>query len=767
MKYILKTIVVCFITISFCQAQTLYKTSIDSGGDNVKVGNTKLLYTIGEVHVQELTVGNTYVSEGFISSQEKIEVIITEIMQNPDAVTDANGEYFEVYNPTKLPINLKGWTIKDDLADATPHEIVADLIVPADGFVVLARNSVLATNGNVVVDYQYTDTDLDNTADVLVLEDGENTQIDITSYDGGPVWPNPTGASMEYIGSNIQDNNDGSLWAAVKRSEGIDAPDLGSPGTSGTNQIVNHLVFQNAAWNEVPTPNTGIKNSIVMDGESVSIASDVSVLTLKVRPGADVTVTTAATVTTPAVVLESTSTVYSSLILDGTITDGSSESVVTYKRHVNQNASVGGNDLVTPPVTGQGFDTFRAANPNILSNSDDTLFLFGPFDKASGAYVTYSNTETVALTSGVGYRAGTTDNSTLSFKGAANKGDITDIAISNSGPAYQEWNLVGNPYPSYLNVHDFLNENNITNSGPLEATNVGMYGYDGDASDGWVIYNLNTTSPSDLIAPGQGFFVATDAGGSLSFTTGMRRAGTSDDFIMGRNSTFINTHLKLQLSTAAAVYNTDFYFNENSTLALDPGYDAGVWGGNAPSFSIYSELVDENTGLDMAIQSLPLENLETMVIPLGIRSNAGEQITVSIAESDLPTSTDVYLEDRDTNSFILLNTSDFVLTPNEALNDTGRFYLRFSAETLTTAENELDALRIFTTKTPRVLTVSGRLFQDTQLNLYDVRGRLVLTEQLNEATLNNTIDVSRLQEGVYVVELNNSYQRKSQKVIIR
>ncbi len=48
-----------------------------------------------------------------------------------------------------------------------------------------------------------------------------------------------------------------------------------------------------------------------------------------------------------------------------------------------------------------------------------------------------------------------------------------------------------------------------------------------------------------------------------------------------------------------------------------------------------------------------------------------------------------------------------------------------------------------------------------------MQGRLVLTQQLNETTLNNTIDVSRLDDGVYVVALNNKVQRKSQKVIIR
>jgi hypothetical protein len=488
------------------------------------------------------------------------------------------------------------------------------------------------------------------------------------------------------------------------------------------------------------------------------------VLTLKVSAGADVTVNSAATVTTPSVQLDSTSIIYSSLILEGTVTDGTSTDVVTYNRHVNAGSATAGNDLVTPPVTGEGFDTFIAANPNVVSNGANTLFLFGPFDKATGSYVTYSNTETAVLTSGVGYRAGTTNNESLSFKGSANKGNI-DVAISNSGPAYQEWNLVGNPYPSYLNVQDFLS--NVTNAALLDQTNVAMYGYDGDASDGWTVFNLNTTTPSTLIAPGQGFFVATDTNGSVAFTPSMRRTGTSDDFILGRSSSFVNTYLQLQLSKDGAAYDTDFYFNENSTLGLDPGYDAGVFGNFAGAFSIYSELVEENTGADMAIQSLPFENLDTLIIPIGIHSNAGEQITVSISQSDLASTTDVYLEDRDNNTFTLLTTSDFVITPSETLDAIGRFYLRFSAGSLSISENELDNLRIFTTKTPRVLTVSGQLLEDTELKLYDIRGRLVLTEQLNDASLNNTIDVSRLQDGVYVVELNNAYQRKSQKVIIR
>ena len=769
MKQILKTIIISLLCISFCQAQTLYKSGIDSGGDNVSVGNTKVLYTIGETHVQELNVGGHQLSEGFISPLPKIELMITEIMQNPDAVSDANGEYFELYNPTEFPINLKGWIIKDDLADGTPHIIASDVIVPADGFVVLARNDDFATNGNVLVDYEYSSTIMNNTSDAIILENGENTEIDRTVYDGGPVWPNPTGASMEYVGSNIQDNNDGSLWKTAEASDGI-SPDFGSPGTDGENQIVNHLVYQNDAWNETPTPNTGIKNAVVMEGESTTIASDVSVLSLEVREGADATINAGVTITAPTVTLKSVSTSYSSLILDGSITG-----TIYYERHVNINGSgeTGSNDLISPPLTGQAFNAFASANPNILSNSAGTLFLFGPYDKTIGDYLTYADTETATLDAGVGYRAASDDNGTFTFTGTANSGIITQD-ITFSGPTEFEWNLVGNPYPSYLKIQDFLLHEvspGVMNIQLMNAGTAAVYGYDGSALDGWTIYNLANTTASTVMAPGQGFFVSADPTNAplydLEFTPAMRTTGSNDDFIIGRQSESENTHLKLQLSNNTTSKSTDFYFIENTTLGLDPGYDAGVWGNIAGDFSIYSELVEDNAGIDMVIQSLPNDNFESMIIPIGINSNANEQITVSISETDLPETTEVFLEDRLNNTFTLLSQTDFVMTPTENLVDIGRFFLRFSDETLGTIDNAFNDLKIFATKTPREITVSGLLNEATELTLYDIRGRLVLSKALDVTQLTNQVDVSAFEDGVYVVKLKNANKSKTQKVILR
>lgn len=43
------------------------KDNISSGGGSNTIGNTSVIYTVGEVVVQENTNGNTHISEGFIS----------------------------------------------------------------------------------------------------------------------------------------------------------------------------------------------------------------------------------------------------------------------------------------------------------------------------------------------------------------------------------------------------------------------------------------------------------------------------------------------------------------------------------------------------------------------------------------------------------------------------------------------------------------------------------------------------------------------------
>jgi hypothetical protein len=175
------------------------------------------------------TVTPTFTATPTPSTARPGDVIINEIMQNPKAVSDTNGEWFELYNATAAAIDLNGWTIRDLGSDF--HRILAGgpLWLSAHGYLVLGRNANPATNGGVTVDYQYSNFILGNDADAIILADGLGTEIDRVAYDGGATFPDPDGASMALIVPE-RDNALGSNWRAAFTRWPGSAGDYGSPG---------------------------------------------------------------------------------------------------------------------------------------------------------------------------------------------------------------------------------------------------------------------------------------------------------------------------------------------------------------------------------------------------------------------------------------------------------------------------------------------------------------------------------------------------------
>jgi len=196
--------------------------------------SVKLIPLIFFISLGELT-GKTSLFQESAQGQ----LIINEIMQNPDSVSDANGEWFEIYNPNLFTVNLIGWTIKD--LDNDEHTIDSSLMVPADGFVVLGRNKDFSTNGGVVVNDEYSGITLGNTSDELIIYSPDSTFSDTVIWDDGETFPDPTGASMALIDATF-DNNMGLNWieSIVEFGDG----DRGTPGFANDfltvqNEIVN------------------------------------------------------------------------------------------------------------------------------------------------------------------------------------------------------------------------------------------------------------------------------------------------------------------------------------------------------------------------------------------------------------------------------------------------------------------------------------------------------------------------------------------------
>ncbi len=166
------------------------------------------------------------------------ELVINEIMQNPSAVGDSAGEWFEVYNPSGAAVDVNGWTIRDDGSNSHVIANGGALLVPPGGYLVLGNNNNSGTNGGVTVDYEYSSFFLGNSDDEVVLIDALGNEIDRVNYDGGPSFPDPTGASMALLIPGF-DNNDGANWCTSSTPFG--AGDAGTPGAvndcSGTPEI--------------------------------------------------------------------------------------------------------------------------------------------------------------------------------------------------------------------------------------------------------------------------------------------------------------------------------------------------------------------------------------------------------------------------------------------------------------------------------------------------------------------------------------------------
>ncbi|MEP5253999.1 MAG: sialate O-acetylesterase [Winogradskyella arenosi] len=527
--------------------------------------------------------------------------------------------------------------------------------------------------------------------------------------------------------------------------------------------VVTEYVYDDA-WS--PSDPNGVANTfdnIIVEYGNATITTTTNCANIIVNPTASLTIENGVTLNIEdSLLLESNSTNYSCLILDGDLTG-----TIYYSRHINSAASsgatTGDNDLVSPPLGGQNFGDFSTANSNILTGNINGVFsyLFGGFDTANNAYIHYnaSNYED-PLVAGMGYRTGSTDNGNYIFTGTPATGSVT-IPVSSAGLSH--WNLIGNPYPSYIKVRDFLD----VNSALFDENSTAIYGYDGYEADGWTIHNFATTSSSTAITPGQGFYINVVTSGDIQFTQGMRTIGTTDDFIQGRNSEDTLTYLKLGLSSGSQNYQTALYINPNASLGLDPGYDANVWKNTAPNFSIYSNLVEDNLGNPMAIQAIDDTNLSNLSIPIGVNANAAQTITFSLTESVLPDTHAVYLDDTLENTSTLLTAGDYTIVTNTALNGIGRFYLRFSTNTLSTVSTTLNAVNIVTHNYEKQIEITGQLPEHSILNIYDLHGRLIRTQSLQSDKTSQYIDVSQLVSGIYAVQISNSSLTKVQKVILR
>ena len=413
--------------------------------------------------------------------------------------------------------------------------------------------------------------------------------------------------------------------------------------------------------------------------------------------------------------LNSDSNEFSSIIIGGSVTGN-----ISYNRYVN---SVGTNewDLIGAPVEGQSINSFVTANASTLASNGDA-YAIGYYDNYWNEWENYTTSSNGYpfngnFLLGMGFQMATISGGTLKFTGApaaTNKTlPIIDFSVGQGeggGEGGTKWNLVANPFPSYIHGNTSADSSNnflTINSEKLHDSYQAIYGYDADGS-GYTVYN--NTSAALRIAPGQAFMVASDnpnVGNPdvLSFTTAMRTTEGDDDFIAGRNSeNSFELILKLYEGDSE-IDHTKFYFGDGLSLNLDPGYDAGHFNQGA---SLMSRLVEEDEGVGLVINAMGIESANDVVVPIELNRETGNNFRISIGTFNIDTGTNIYLEDNIQGTMTLLNDQDFELTAENELSGVGRFFIHLTESVLST-DNNLDTnyLNVFKADVNNFITVEG------------------------------------------------------------
>ena len=496
------------------------------------------------------------------------------------------------------------------------------------------------------------------------------------------------------------------------------------------------------------------QNLTVISGGSITIPKDSYVFV-----GGDFT-NTAGTVT-----LHSDSDEFSSLLVSG---DASGD--ITYNRYVNI-VGDGEWDLIGAPVSGMAFSSL-ITDTNIATNG--SFYAVGSYDNTTDTWTNATTATTGNLVLGQGYQMATTSGGTLSFTGAIADGDqtvtITNSDAENSG-AGRRWNLIANPFASYLNgnsIADGTNNFLTVNTAAIDDNFEAIYGWKADGT-GYEIYNHSFNSNSAVyIAPGQGFFVAAlsdGKGDDIHFTQDMQTVTGVDDFVAARSSASYELVLDMY-SDAIKVDDTKFYFKEGLTLGLDPGYDAGAFN---QSSGLSSRLVEQDNGIGMGINAMPTDAMSNAIVPLTINQEAGIALEIQIANSTIPEDINVYLEDTVENTFTLLTNEGFELTAQTTLSGVGRFFIHYTTSTLSTdTVSSTSLLTAYKGKGNTYISIEGlqQFSEPANLILYNVLGMKVLSRKIQNPSQKETLSTLGLKTGVYILKVQAENIVFTKKLVI-
>lgn len=454
----------------------------------------------------------------------------------------------------------------------------------------------------------------------------------------------------------------------------------------------------------------------------------------------------------------------------------------------------------------------NSTNPgqdDIDDNGDDWTLANGGDTMLAGVGYAATHSQTAFVFPNANYK--------YSFVGPFNNGDISTPVVRNDAETNDNnWNFIGNPYPSAIDVDLFFAENNYS-SNPTDGTLDGaiyLWSHDTPASaaangnenmnfiqsDYALINGVGETAggdnnndniidandrPNRYIASGQGFFISysdarSSTNGFVRFNNSMRVTSAigNSQFFRTSNNQRNNSNLldsnKLWISFKSdngAYAETLVGYVPGATNADDGSYfDARKNLASDAYISIYSTI--ENDINKFAIQGKAIESLTLdEVIPLGFSTSINEATIYTIAANDFEgeflTNNTIYLKDNLLNVIHDLSSTAYNFT-SETGEFNERFEIIFTPETLSVNEFEVNTndLTIIELNNGQVqFNVSNHLNMNS-IEILDLLGKRIY--KLSASGHSEILNLSKLSQATYIaiVELSDG-QKITKKAIKR
>jgi len=395
--------------------------------------------------------------------------------------------------------------------------------------------------------------------------------------------------------------------------------------------------------------------------------------------------------------------------------------------------------LWSSPVFGQNLKDFSPYTAYPGYPVGGTVWRFYTYNSATNAYNSI-NAVANDFQVGKGYLIRMPDNHPTTptkwngvFTGVPNNGTVT-ISGLYSGAAGFRFNAIGNPYPSPVNMADFVAENTTNITGTLyfwRKTNGTAPNpeYSTWTTGGFVDNGgAQVFNPNGILRTGQGFIVEMLAGAtSVTFNNLMRSGDNANQFFKSSSKSIplSGDRIWLNLTKSGGGFSQMLigYFR-NATLGVDYGIDGAVLGNSRPL------LCSVINNVDYIIQGRP-SFVDTDEVQLNFRAAVAGQYAITIDHVDgLFSGTQaVYLKDKLTNTLHNLKAGSYLFA-SEAGDFSNRFALVYRDSLLSTDSMGFNLQSLIVYKENQNVIVNANEILLDNVKIFDLQGRKI-TEMKN------------------------------------